>query len=58
MKTHARKSEKKAAATKIIKEICAECGYSAVVRGAKCPMCLPCPRCGRKLMQCVCIEGE
>ncbi len=44
----------------LIKEICPECGYAAVHlhAGKKCPMCKPCPRCGKKVMHCECIEGE
>ena len=58
-----RKKQKKAQARPapkrvLIKEVCPECGYSAVIRGTKCLMCVPCPRCGRKLMHCTCIEGE
>lgn len=44
----------------LVKEVCPECGYAAkhLVKTAACPMCKPCPRCGRKLMQCECLEGE
>jgi hypothetical protein len=37
-------------------KLCEECGYTQKVDD--CPMCVPCSDCGRKLMQCVCIEGE
>jgi hypothetical protein len=40
-------------------DICPECGYTAAhLHGGTCPMCKPCTRCKRKIMQCACIEAD
>jgi rRNA maturation protein Nop10 len=45
-----------------VRETCPECGYTAVHiildKKNKCPGCEPCPRCGRKIMRCACLEGQ
>ena len=37
---------------------CSECGYKSMHLYKECPMCEPCSNCGKKLMQCNCIEGQ
>jgi len=37
---------------------CSECGYKSMHLYKECPMCEPCSNCGKKLMQCSCIEGQ
>ena len=40
--------------------ICKKCGYKAVKMGklSECPLCTLCPRCGKPIRICICIEGE
>ena len=39
---------------------CEKCGYKTVRLSffSKCPLCKICERCGKRVNDCICIEGE